>query len=104
MPASKHQDLKQYRAIAHTLNPIILVGDKGINEGMLAELDRALSDHELIKIKINTSDRDVRKAWLDEILIHCKAELVQSIGKVAVLLRRNPKPNPKLSNLLRQQG
>ena len=104
MPASKHQDLKQYRAIAHNLNPIIIVGDKGVNEGMLDELDRALSDHELIKIKINTGDRDVRKTLLDEMLASCKAELVQSIGKVAVLLRRNPKPNPKLSNLLRQQG
>ncbi len=104
MPAHKQEDIKQYRAIAHNLNPIILVGDKGLSEGMFKELDRALNDHELIKVKINVSDREARKALTDEILTQSRAELIQSIGKVLVLLRRNPKPNPKLSNLIRGQA
>ncbi|WP_197469492.1 YhbY family RNA-binding protein, partial [Oleiphilus sp. HI0125] len=41
---------KQLRAIAHNLNPIIIVGDKGVSEGLLEELDRALEQHELIKV------------------------------------------------------
>lgn len=92
---------KQYRAIAHNLNPVIIVGDKGLGEGLLEELERALNDHELIKVKINIGDRDDRAALTTEIIAKSGAELVQSIGKVLVLLRRNPKAHPRLSNLLR---
>lgn len=94
-------DKKQYRAIAHNLNPIIIIGDKGLSEGLLEELNRALNDHELIKVKIAVGDRDDRAAITEALLSETKAELVQSIGKVAVLLRRTKKPNPKLSNLIR---
>ncbi|TNC80568.1 MAG: ribosome assembly RNA-binding protein YhbY [Oleiphilus sp.] len=93
---------KQYRAIAHNLNPIIIVGDKGLTEPLMEELDRALNDHELIKIKIAAGDRDDRAKLIEEISDKSDAELVQSIGKVAVILRKNKKPNPKLSNLLRR--
>lgn len=92
---------KQYRAIAHNLNPIIIVGDKGISEGLIDELERALSDHELIKVKIAIGERDDRAEIIDELVKLSRSELVQTIGKIAVLLRKNPKPNPKLSNLIR---
>jgi len=95
-------DKKQYRAIAHNLNPVIIVGDKGLSEGLIDELNRALDDHELVKIKIAIGDRDERAALITEITSKSKSELVQSIGKVAVLLRKNVKPNPKLSNLIRR--
>jgi len=95
-------DKKQYRAIAHNLNPVIIVGDKGLSEGLMDELNRALDDHELVKIKIAIGDRDERAALITEITSKSKSELVQSIGKVAVLLRKNVKPNPKLSNLIRR--
>ncbi len=92
---------KQYRAIAHNLNPVIIVGDKGLGEGLLEELERALNDHELIKVKLNIGDRDDRQVIAQNIIEASGAELVQSIGKVLVLLRRNPKAHPRLSNLLR---
>ena len=92
---------KQYRAIAHNLNPVIIIGDKGLTEGLMIELERALHDHELIKIKIAIGDRDARSKITEELTYRTGAELVQSIGKVAVLLKKNPKPHPKLSNLLR---
>lgn len=95
---------KQYRAIAHNLNPVIIVGDKGLTEALLEELDRALNDHELIKIKIAIGDRDDRAQLIEEVSRKSGAELVQSIGKIAVLLRKSKKPNPKLSNLLRRQA
>ena len=94
-------DKKQYRAIAHNLNPIIIVGDKGLSESLIEELNRALHDHELIKVKIAHNDRDERQQLIDKLVEISGAMLVQSIGKVVVLLKRNPKPNPKLSNLLR---
>jgi len=94
-------DKKQYRAIAHNLNPVIMIGDKGLTEGLMDELNRALNDHELIKIKIAVGDRNIRSKIIEELVYKTGSELVQSIGKVAVLLKKNPKPHPKLSNLLR---
>lgn len=94
---------REYRAIAHTLKPVIIVGDKGLSEGLQEELERALNDHELIKIKVASQDRDTRQEAVTALCAASGAELVQSIGKVAVILRRAKKPNPKLSNLLRHK-
>ncbi|KPQ28638.1 MAG: RNA-binding protein [Marinobacter excellens HL-55] len=92
---------REYRAIAHNLKPVIIVGDKGLSEGLQDELDRALNDHELIKIKVASQDREARQEAIKALCEASKAELVQTIGKIAVILRRAKKPNPKLSNLLR---
>ena len=94
-------DKKHYRAIAHNLNPVIIVGDKGLSEGLMEELMRALNDHELIKVKVAIGDRDDRAAIINELVEQTDSELVQTIGKIAVLLKKNKKPNPKLSNLIR---
>ena len=90
---------REYRAIAHNLKPIIIIGDKGLSEGLMQELDRALDDHELIKVKVASTDRDTRSEVIDELCQQSGAELVQTIGKIAVVLRRAKQPNPKLSNL-----
>jgi RNA-binding protein len=92
---------REYRAIAHNLKPVIIVGDKGLTENLQEELERALNDHELIKIKIASQDREARQQAVTELCAGAKAEVVQTIGKIAVILRRAEKPNPKLSNLLR---
>lgn len=92
---------REYRAIAHNLKPVIIVGDKGLTESLQEELERALNDHELIKIKIASQDREARQHAVTELCAGAKAEVVQTIGKIAVILRRAEKPNPKLSNLLR---
>lgn len=57
MPLTPEQK-KQYKSIGHHLKPVLIVADNGLTEGVLAELERALSDHELIKIKLNILDRD----------------------------------------------
>ena len=67
------------------------------------ELDRALEDHELIKIRVNTMDREDKVAIINEMAAQCGAELAQVIGKMAVLYRPAKKQNPKLSNLVRLQ-
>lgn len=96
-------DKKQYRAIAHNLNPIIIVGENGLSEALMEELNRALNDHELIKVKIAVGERDTRAELIQMMCEQAPAELVQTIGKIAVILRKSPKPNPKLSNLLRHR-
>lgn len=92
---------KALRSIGHHLNPVVTVSENGISENLLAELDRALRDHELIKVKLALPDRDDRTLMLEELTRGGQAELVQSIGKTALLYRKNPRANPKLSNIVR---
>lgn len=95
------EKIKQLRTIGHQLKPIVTLGDQGLSEGVLTELDRALDDHELIKIKFASSDREIRQALLDDVLRRSRSELIQQIGKVALICRIARKTNKKLSNLHR---
>jgi RNA-binding protein len=92
---------KKLKRIAHHLDPVISVGDHGLSANVLAETDRALRDHELIKVKLHTADRDDRASLSNELATQCSAAIVQKIGKVIVLFRANPDPKPALSNLSR---
>lgn len=92
---------KAFRSIGHHLDPVVTVSENGASEGVLAELERALTDHELIKIKLALPERDDRRAMLDEMVEASGAETIQTIGKMALLYRRNPQANPKLSNVKR---
>jgi RNA-binding protein len=94
-------DKKQLRAIGHNLKPVILVGQKGISDSLLAETDRSLNDHELIKIKLASADRDLRRQQIEEVCTSCNAEVVQTVGRVALIFRKSTRPNPKTSNLIR---
>jgi len=97
-----NDDKKHLRGIAHKLKPVVTIADKGLTDNVMAELNRALNDHELIKVKISLSDREAKKTTIEKACQRLKAELVQTIGHVIVLYRRADKPNPKLSNLLRK--
>ncbi len=80
---------KKFKSEAHHLNPVVIIGQAGFTEAVLAEIEIALDCHELIKIKIR-AERDDRKVICDEICNATKAELVQSIGQVIVIYRHNP--------------
>jgi RNA-binding protein len=95
---------KRLRQIAHHLHPVIIIGDAGVSDAVIAETDRALADHELIKVKVNAGDRDDRQALGAALTDACRAELVQRIGKVLVLYRHNPEAVESLSNVLRAGG
>lgn len=99
-----NHDKKQYRSIAHALTPVVTIAQKGLSDNVNVEIERALSDHELIKIKIYSDDRDQRKSIIALICQNTHAELVQSIGNKAVLFRASTNPNPKLSNLIRHKS
>ena len=92
---------KQLRSLGHTLNPVVSVADNGLSEGVIKEADRAITDHELIKIRFSMDDRDERREMMAELATKLHAELVQTIGKIGLYYRAARKPNPKLSNLLR---
>ena len=95
MSLSKNQ-IRYLRGLSHALNPVILMGQKGVTEGLLGELDLALAHHELVKVKLAGGDRDERAETLAALLDASKAELVQSIGHTASLFRRNAE-QPKIS-------
>lgn len=85
----------QLKARAHHLKPIVRVGQAGLSEAFIAELERALTDHELIKVRIDGDDRQVRDAAANEICARTGSALVQRVGKVLVLWR--PKPDETLA-------
>ena len=78
-----------------------MVGDNGLTDNVLAETERALTDHELIKVKLGTSDKADRGELLATILAHTGASAVAQIGKMVVLYRDNPDAKPHLSNIKR---
>lgn len=92
---------KQFRSIGHSLNPVVTVAGNGLSEGVQLEVDRALEDHELIKVKFSVGDRDIKKALIKELCEQVQAEVVQEIGNIALIYRAALEANPKLSNLLR---
>lgn len=94
-------DKKHLRSIGHKLNPVVMIGDRGYSEAVDLEVERALNDHELIKVKINVGEPAERKELITEMCEARQATLVQAIGKIALIYRAAAKPNPKLSNLQR---
>ena len=82
-------DKKKLRAEAHTLNPVVMIGQSGLTAAVLAEIEQALSSHELIKVKIR-AERDERKVISEKICTDTGAELIQTIGQIAVIYRSNP--------------
>ncbi|MCL6269989.1 YhbY family RNA-binding protein [Sansalvadorimonas sp. 2012CJ34-2] len=92
---------RELRAIGHKLKPVVIVSENGITEGVVEETLRALGDHELIKVKFAVLDREAKKQLMAELCEACGADLIQTIGKIALILKPAKEPNPRLSNLLR---
>jgi RNA-binding protein len=78
------------KAHAHHLNPVVLLGTAGLSDAVVKEIDRALTAHELIKIRIPGDDRDEREAMFADLAGRLGAARIQAIGKLLVLYR--PKP------------
>ena len=94
---------KKFRAIGHSLKPIVTVANETISQSVNDEIDRALRDHELVKIKVLLNPRSLKKDLVKEILKQQNANLIQLIGNVALLYRKEKEPKPELSNILRSE-
>ena len=79
----------ELRAEAHRLSPVVIIGDKGLTDEVMAEIDRSLKAHELIKVRAATDERDARAVWIETICDRLQAHPVQQIGKVFVIYREN---------------
>lgn len=81
---------QQLKARAHHLKPVVLLGAKGLTDAVLKETDLALTAHELIKIKLSSIEKEDRSSLIQTICSELNADLVQAIGKMAVIYRKNP--------------
>ena len=78
---------KYLRSIAHDLKPFVMIGQHGLSESVIAEIDSTMLKHELIKIKLRVEDRDEKQKIIEKILEFSHAEIVQVIGGVLVIYR-----------------
>jgi RNA-binding protein len=86
--------LKKFLKIrAHALKPVVMTGQHGLTPAVLNEINLALDYHELIKVRLNAADREDRKAMTEAIRADTAAELIQAIGHVITLYRRNRNKN-----------
>ena len=78
------------KARAHSLEPVVQVGQAGVTPELTAEVDRSLTAHELIKVRIGVADRDERVKVGDALGTATDAAVVDRVGKVLILWRPRP--------------
>jgi len=96
---------KALKARAHPLNPILQLGEKGLTDAVVAEIDRALAAHELIKVRAAPLNRDEREVALASICERTNAHPIQHIGKMLIVYRQKPPAEaPKTPRTRRPRG
>ena len=86
---------KFLRGLGHQLKPIVMVGEAGLSESLLAEFESTLDHHELIKVRVRVGDRDARDAIIAQLCRDANTQLIQRIGNVALLYRPNLNKKPE---------
>lgn len=90
MPSSPLR--RRLRAAGHHLSPVVQVGKEGVTEAVLRQVDQALTDHELVKVKVGTETPEDRFGSADALLAGSEgAQLAQILGRTMLLYRRHPK-------------
>ena len=90
MPGLSPTRRRELKARAHALDPVVRIGADGLTSAVLAEIERSLKSHELIKVRASGADRAERETLLEEICRRTGAQSVQHIGKLFILFRENP--------------
>jgi|TARA_B110000908_G_scaffold15208_1_gene17360 RNA-binding protein len=98
MTLNKKQ-IQHLKGVAHPLKPVVLLGNNGLTEAVVAEIDYALSHHELIKVKIPTDDRETKTLIIDAICRETKATKIQEIGKTLVIYRQSEEKKIRIPKL-----
>ena len=81
---------KHLRRLGHDRSPVVLIGNAGLGPNLVAEMERALTDHELVKVRARVGDRGLRDELLAQLAAATRSEMVQRIGHVALYYRRHP--------------
>lgn len=88
MPLTESQK-KHLRGLAQARQPVVMVGQQGLKDSVLEELEAALTRHELVKVRVSAGDRRLRDEMIEALRARSGAELVQRVGNIAVFFRRN---------------
>jgi RNA-binding protein len=92
----KNAQKKYLKGLAHSLKPIVTIGQKGFNAGVCRSVEEALLAHELFKLKFNEhKEKEPKKAILSAIAAETGCELVGIIGHTAILYRPHPEPDKR---------
>jgi len=86
--ALSEKQKKHLRRLAHPMSPLVMLGNAGLTDGVVNELDRALNDHELVKVAARVGDRVSRDAALGDLALRTSSEIVQRIGRIGLFYRR----------------
>jgi len=92
------QQKKRLRGLGHKLKPVIIVGTGGLSASLLEEFESSLEHHELMKVKVNTGDRDGRDTAIRDLCEYSGAQLIQRVGNIGLLFRKKKK-NSKFAAL-----
>jgi RNA-binding protein len=84
------KERQAFKAQAHKLDPVVLLGAQGLTDAVMREIDRALNAHELIKVRVPVDDRDERERMFVAVAEQLGAARIQMIGKLLVLYRPRP--------------
>ena len=83
------KQIQYLKGVAHSLKPVVLLGNNGLTEAVVAEIDYALNHHELIKVKIPTEDKETKGLIVEAICRETKATKIQVIGKTLIIYRQS---------------
>lgn len=84
------------RGLAHSLDPVVMIGQQGLTPSVIRETKLSLEHHELIKIRVLGDDRELREQWINQLCEELEAAPVQHLGKLLVLYKPAEKPVIKL--------
>jgi len=90
------KQIQHLKGVAHPLKPIVLLGNNGLTEAVIAEIDYALGHHELIKVKIPTDDRENKALIVEAICRETNATKIQVIGKTLIIYRQSEEKKIKI--------
>lgn len=90
------KQIRYLKQQAHSLKPVVIVGQSGLSENVINEIDSSLEHHELLKVRINAADKQQRRGMLEEICQVIGAQAVQTVGHVATIYRRKRNGKPQI--------
>ncbi len=93
------KQIQHLKGLAHSLKPVVLLGNNGLTEAVVAEIDYALNHHELIKVKIPTDDKETKALIVEAICSETNAIKVQVIGKTLIIYRQSKEQKIRIPKL-----
>jgi RNA-binding protein len=96
-------ELRRLKARGQVLQPVVFVGKEGLSDGLVAAVDQALTDHELIKVKFEAL-KDQKKVLVPELAGRTRSQVIQRVGNVAVLYRARAEKGEKVAKAEESAG